>query len=90
MKNLHTLRHFMRYFAPHCEEINGRRMCFVSALEYPDAAEALDVFGGNGFFAGAPTHIEKKYAGLVQDGGDDRWNLSDEPKPETYPIWVAW
>jgi len=50
MKNMQTLKHFMRYFEPHCEERDGRKYCYVSALEYPEAQEALDLFGGYGFF----------------------------------------
>lgn len=90
MKNMHTLKYFMRYFEPHCEEREGRRYCYVSALEYPEAQEALDLFSGNGFFAGAPTSIVLKYAELVHADGDERWHLGGEEKPGTYPVWVAW
>lgn len=91
MTNMHTLRYFMRYFEPHCEERNGRRYCYVSALEFPEAEEALEALGGNGFFPETPTSIKLKYAELiVHEGGPEKWHLADEEKPGTYPVWVAW
>lgn len=89
MKNMNTLLHFMRYFEPHCIEMNGERICYVSALEYPDKIEALEVFGGNGFFAHGPKDVILKYAGLKNIDGDDQWLLSDEQLPETFPVWEA-
>ncbi len=90
MKNMQTLKHFMRYFEPHCEERGGREYCYVSALEYPEAQEALDLFGGYGFFEGAPSSIALKYAQLVSEAGDERWVLEAEQRPGAYPVWVAW
>jgi hypothetical protein len=90
MKNMQTLKYFMRYFEPHCEERGGRRYCYVSALEYPEAREALDLLGGNGFFPGAPGSIVLKHAELVHENGEERWHLGAEEKPGTYPVWVAW
>ena len=91
MTNMRTLRYFMRYFEPHCEERNGRRYCYVSALEFPEAEEALEALGGNGFFPEAPASIKLKYAELItHEGGPEKWHLVDEQKPGTYPVWVAW
>jgi len=90
MKNMHTLLYFMRYFEPHCVERDGTRYCYVSALEYPEAGEALDVFDGNGFFAEAPRSIVLKHAALISEGEDERWRLADEARPGSYPVWVAW
>ncbi|MDY0227808.1 MAG: hypothetical protein RBR38_13375 [Desulfomicrobium apsheronum] len=89
MKNMNTLLHFMRYFEPHCVEKGGERICYVSALEYPDKNEVLEVFGGNGFFANGPTVVVLKYAGRKNVDGDDQWWLSDEQLPETFPVWEA-
>ena len=89
MKNMNTLLHFMRYFEPHCIEKDGERICYVSALEYPDKNEALEVLGGNGFFAHGPQKVTMKYVGRKNVDGDDQWSLSDEQLPETFPVWEA-
>ena len=89
MENINTLLHFMHYFEPHCIEVDGVRVCYVSALDYPDENEALEVLGGNGFFANGPSKILLKYAGLRHVDGDERWRLTDEQLPGTYPIWEA-
>jgi len=89
MKNMDTLLHFMRYFEPHCLEMNGERVCYVSALEYPDQEEALEVLGGNGFFANGPTSVVLKYAGRESVDGEDQWRLADEQLPGTFPVWEA-
>lgn len=90
MSNMHTLKHFMRYFAPHCQERDGKRYCFVSALEYPLAEEALEALGGSGFFPDGPTSIRLRFAELVNEGGEERWKLGDVEKPGAFPVWVAW
>lgn len=90
MNNLHTLRYFMRYYEPHCLQKDGKTRCYVSALEYPDADEALEVFGGTGFYADAPRSIKLKYASLVGENGNEYWLLEDSQKPGAYPVWVAW
>ena len=77
MKNMQTLKYFMRYFEPHCEEREGIRYCYVSALEYPEAQEALDLFSGNGFFPGAQASVTLKYAELVHEDGDERYTTID-------------
>lgn len=89
MKNMNTLLHFMRYFEPHCMEKDGERVCYVSALEYPDEHEALEVLGGNGFFAGGPRSVVMKYAGRKIVDGDEQWILHDQQLPETFPVWEA-
>jgi len=89
MKNMNTLLHFMRYFEPHCIEKNGERICYVSALEYPEKDEALEVLGGNGFFAHGLKKVTMKYAGRKNVDGDDQWSLSDEQLPDTFPVWEA-
>lgn len=90
MKNMQTLRYFMRYYEPHCQEHDGRRYCYVSALEYPGADEALEVLGGGGFFPHGPATIQLRYAELVAQGGKEHWRLSDEQGSGVYPVWVAW
>jgi len=62
---------------PHCIEKNGERICYVSALEYPEKDEALEVLGGNGFFAHGLKKVTMKYAGRKNVDGDDQWSLSD-------------
>ena len=52
--------------------------------------EAMDLFSGYGFFAGAPASIALKHAELIHKDGDERWHLGAEEKPGTYPVWVAW
>jgi hypothetical protein len=70
-------------------EVDGVRVCYVSALEYPDQIEALEVLGGNGFFADGPTRILLKYASRHLVEGDERWQLTDEQTPGTFPVWEA-
>ncbi|NLW82363.1 MAG: hypothetical protein GXY42_11930 [Desulfovibrionales bacterium] len=89
MKNMNTLLHFMRYFEPHCIENAGQKVCYVSALEYPDKDEALEALGGNGWIASGPSNIELKYAGLVRTDDGERWQLTDEQLPGSYPVWEA-
>ena len=90
MSNMNTLRYFMQYFEPHCIERDGRRYCYVSALEYPEANDAMEALGGSGFFPAAPSSIKLKHAELVQEDGEDRWRLGEVEKPGPYPVWVAW
>jgi hypothetical protein len=90
MSNLQTLRYFMRYFEPHCHERDGKRYCYVSALEYPGPEDALEAFGGGGLFPHAPASIQLRYAELVGHHGEERWRLRDEQGPGCYPVWVAW
>jgi hypothetical protein len=89
MKNMNTLLHFMRYFEPHCLEKDGERVCYVSALEYPDREEALEVLGGNGFFANGPRTVALKYAGRESIDGEDKWHLYDVETPGSFPVWEA-
>lgn len=89
MKNMDTLLHFMRYFEPHCLEKDGDRVCYVSALEYPDREEALEVLGGNGFLADGPRTVKLRYARRESVDGDERWRLSDEERPGSFPVWEA-
>lgn len=87
MKNINTLLHFMRYFEPHCLILNDTRICYVSALEYPDRQDVVDLFSGSGFLREEPRNVVMKYAGIVRDGDEDHWMLVETQQPGFYPVW---
>ena len=89
MRNIDTLLYFMRYFEPHCVERNGETVCYVSALEYPDQEDVIDLLAGNGFIRSDPKILRLKYAGIVRTVGDEHWELSDVELPGLYPVWEA-
>lgn len=89
MRNIDTLRYFMRYFVPHCVQKDGSTVCYVSALEYPEREDALDVLTGEGFFSRGPQHIVLRYAVLVRDNGRGWWRIGDHAGQGAYPVWEA-
>lgn len=88
MNNIDTLRHFMQYFTPHCMDRDGRRVCYVSALEYPLENDALDVLGEEGLLQEPPQEVSLKYAQWNDTNQKERWILHSKEHPGAYPVWV--
>ncbi len=83
---LETLLYFLRYFEPHCEEREGERWCYLSALDYPDADDAAHVLEEAGI---GVESLRRRYVRLAVDGVDQRWVECEPTVPDALPVWEA-
>ncbi|MEJ5243469.1 MAG: hypothetical protein WHT64_07940 [Desulfomicrobiaceae bacterium] len=83
---METLLYFLRYFEPHCEEREGVRRCYLSALDYPQAEDAAQALEEHGM---AVTSLERRFVRLEVVDGDRRWVPCAATASDALPIWEA-
>lgn len=83
---METLLYFLRYFEPHCEERDGVRHCYLSALDYPDAQDAVQALEEHGMEV---VSLKRHFVHLDVVDGDRRWVPCVDEVPDALPIWEA-
>lgn len=83
---METLLYFLRYFEPHCEERDGVRRCYLSALDYPEVDDAVHALEERGLGVEA---VERRAVRLDVVDGDRRWVACEVTAPDALPVWEA-